>query len=1024
MNIASFFINRPVFASVVSIIIGLFGIVGFTYLGLREYPSVDPPIVTVTTTYTGANADVIETQITEPLEESINGIAGIRSLTSVSADGRSSITVEFEIEVDMEAAANDVRDRVSRAQNRLPSDCDPPVVVKSDADSDAILIMSVESDRRNLLELSDIAANVLKERLQTISGVSEIRIFGEKRYAMKLLLNPYLMASYGITPVDVRNALNRENVELPSGRIEGYQTDLTVRTQGRLTTVNQFNDLIVKETGSMLVRLKDIGQALLLPENERNVLKGNGLVPMVAVAVIPQPGSNHIAIADEFNKRTEQLQRELPSDIKLQMTLDTTVNIRKAILEVEETIVIAFLLVVVVIFLFLRHWRTTLIPVLAIPISLIGTFFVMYVSGFTINLLTLLGIVLATGLVVDDAIVVMENIYKKIEDGMDPIEAGHKGSKEIIFAIISTTITLVAVFMPIVFLQGITGRLFREFGVVLAGSVVISAVVSLTLTPMMSARLLHKTSNPGRLYQWSERIFERLVTRYGTSLKWFLKRRSLAFVVVAASVAVIFGLGILLPSELAPMEDKSRFRINMTAPEGTAYEAMSAYMDTVTALVDTLPEKEVMIAITGWGGNANSGFIRLGLYDPTKRNRSQQEVADWLNGQLQRHNFARAYALQEQTISTSRQGGLPIQMVVLAPNFEKLREYLPSLVEKAQSSNDFQVVDVNLKFNKPELRVDIDREKAQTLGISVRDVAENLQLYYSGQRYGYFVMNDKQYQVFGLAERQFRDTPSDLGNLYVRSGTGDLVPMSNVLSMSEQSSPPQKYRYNRYVSATISAQPASGVSLGEGIGQLQALAKEVLPDDFATTLTGTSRDFTESSSSLLYAFVFALVLIFLILAAQFESYRDPFIIMFTVPLAIAGAVLSLWMFGQSINIFSQIGIIVLIGIVTKNGILIVEFANQRKHAGLSVAEAVVDASVERLRPILMTSMATVLGALPIALALGAAAKSRVPMGISVIGGLMFSLVLTLYVIPALYTYLSKEKRNGVPETPNIPMSQH
>lgn len=1011
MNIASFFINRPVFASVVSIILVLFGVVGFSYLGLREYPSVDPPIVTVSTSYVGANADVIETQITEPLEESINGIAGIRSLTSVSADGRSSITVEFEIEVDMEAAANDVRDRVSRAQNRLPSDCDPPVVVKADADSDAIMIMSVKSNHRNLLELSDIAANVLKERLQTISGISEIRIFGEKRYSMKLLLNPYLMASYGITPADVRNALNRENVELPSGRIEGYQTDLTVRTQGRLTTVTQFNDLIIKESGGLLVRLKDVGQALLLPENERSILKGNGLVPMVALAIIPQPGSNHIAIADEFNRRIEQIKRDLPDDIELQMTLDTTVNIRKAIVEVEETIVMAFLLVVIIIFLFLRHWRTTLIPVLAIPISLVGTFFIMYVSGFTINLLTLLGIVLATGIVVDDAIVVMENIYKKIEGGMDPIEAGHKGSKEIIFAIISTTITLVAVFMPIVFLQGITGRLFREFGVVLAGAVVISSVVSLTLTPVMSARLLHKTENPGRFYRWSERLFERMTERYGVSLRWFLQRRSLALVLVGVSMAIIFGIGILLPSELAPMEDKSRFRVNMTAPEGTAYEAMSAYMDTVASIIDTLPEKEVMIAITGWGGSANGGFVRLGLSEPSQRQRSQQQMVDWLNGYLQRYNLARAYAVQEQTIAAARQGGLPVQMVVLAPSFERLRAYLPTLIEKAQGSSAFQVVDVNLKFNKPELRVDIDREKARSLGISVRDVAENLQLYYSGQRYGYFVMNDKQYQVFGVAERQFRDTPADLGNLYVRSAAGNLVPMTNVLNLSEQSSPPQKYRYNRYVSATLSAQPAQGVPLGEGIEQMQSLAREVLPDDFATTLTGTSRDFSESSSSLLYAFVFALVLIFLVLAAQFESYRDPFIIMFTVPLAIAGAVLSLWLFGQSINIFSQIGIIVLIGIVTKNGILIVEFANQRKHVGLSVPEAVIDASVQRLRPILMTSMATVLGSLPIALALGAAAKSRVPMGISVIGGLMFSLVLTLYVIPALYTYLSKgEKR--------------
>jgi len=987
----------------------LFGVVGFTYLGLREYPSVDPPIVTVTTTYRGANADVIETQITEILEESINGIAGIKSLTSVSADGRSTITVEFEISVEMEAAANDVRDRVSRVLGNLPADCDPPVVVKADADSDAILILSVESDHRDLLALSDFAANVLKERMQTISGVSEIRIYGERRYAMKLLLEPAKLASFGLTPADVRDALTRENVELPSGRVEGFETDFTLRTMGRLTSEADFNNLIIKSNPNYLVRLKDVGTARLLPENERTILKGNGGVPMIAIAVIPQPGSNQIAIADEFYKRVAQIEKEIPADIKLTMTLDTTLNIRKAISEVEETILLAFALVVIIIFIFLRHWRTTLIPVLAIPISLIGSFFVMYVSGFSINLLTLLGIVLATGIVVDDAIVVMENIYAKIEKGQNPIDAGHEGSKEIIFAIISTTITLVAVFMPVVFLQGITGRLFREFGMVVAGSVIISALVSLTLTPMMSAHLLHRTESENKLFLWSERQFVRLADVYGRSLRWFLVHRRLALAVIGVSLLIIFGIGMLLPSELAPMEDKSRFRVTITAPEGTAYEAMDNYLNTLIAIADTLPEKEVMIAITANSGSANTGFMRLGLYPPSQRERSQQQVVDAVNAKLKEFNFGKAYAVQEQTIAASRSGSLPVQFVILAPNFERLREYLPKMLDKVQSSSAFQVTDVNLKFNKPELKVEIDRSKAQMSGVSVRDVAETLQLYYSGQRYGYFVMNDKQYQVIGQAQRVERDAPSDLNKLFVRSSNGDMIPITNVLTLSTQSSPPQKYRYNRYVSATISAQPAAGVSLGQGIETMQSIAKEVLPDDFATTLTGTSRDFSESSSSLLYAFMFALILIFLILAAQFESYRDPLIIMITVPLAIAGAVLSLWLFGQTLNIFSEIGIIVLIGIVTKNGILIVEFANQRRKVGLGRYEAVVDASVQRLRPILMTSLATVLGALPIALALGAAAKSRVPMGITIIGGLLFSLVLTLYVIPSLYTYLSKNK---------------
>lgn len=1013
-NIASFCIERPVFTSVISILIVLFGLVGFMDLGLREYPSVDPPIVNVSTSYIGANADVIETQITQPLEESINGIAGIKSLTSVSSDGRSSITVEFELGIDMEAAANDVRDRVSRAIRNLPSDVDPPIVVKSDADADAILIMSIQSDNRNLLQLTDIAINTFKERLQTISGVSEIRIFGEKKYAMKLLLDPFKMLAYKLTPVDVKNALLRENVELPSGRIEGYQVEHTIRTFGRLNTEEDFNNLIINEANGAIVRLKDIGEAKLLPENERSILKGNDMIPMVAVAITPLPGSNHIAIADQFYKRIEQINKELPSDIKTNIILDSTINIRKAVKEVEETIFIAFGLVVLIIFLFLRHWRTTLIPVLAIPISLIGTFFIMYVAGFTINILTLLGIVLATGLVVDDAIVVLENIYKKIEAGEDPIEAGHNGSKEIIFAIISTTITLAAVFMPIVFLQGLTGRLFREFGIVVAGSVLISAVVSLTLTPMMSARMLKHSKKHTKLFNWSEHFFDSLTNKYNNSLHFFINHRWLGLSMIIISIAMIFGLGILIPSELAPMEDKSRFRVSITAPEGTSFDAMEKFMDKIGSIVDTLPEMEAMIVNTASGGGGsvgvNSGFMRIGLTLPNERKRTQQDIVDQLNNTFKKYNFARVYAIQEQTIAAARTGGLPVQFVILAPNFVKLKEYLPIFLEKAQSSKLFQTVDVNLKFNKPELKVEINREKAKIMGVSVKDIAENLQLFFSGQRYGYFILNDKQYYVIGQANRSDRDNPDDVLTLNVRNNKGELIRLENLVHLSQQSSPPQKYRFNRYVSATISAQPANDVSLGDGIKEMQKIAKEVLSDEFSTTLTGTSREYTESSSSLLYAFFFALILIFLILAAQFESYRDPLIIMFTVPLAIAGAVLSLWAFGQSLNIFSQIGIIVLIGIVTKNGILIVEFANQRKKTGLNLKDAVLDAATQRLRPILMTSLATVLGALPIALALGAASKSRVPMGITIIGGLLFSLVLTLYVIPTLYTYISKEKK--------------
>jgi hydrophobe/amphiphile efflux-1 (HAE1) family protein len=1013
MNIASTSINRPVFSSVLSIAIVIFGLVAFNFLGLREYPSVDPPIVTVSTSYVGANADVIENQITEPLEESINGISGIRSITSTSSDGRSNITVEFNLDVSMEAAANDVRDRVSRVIRSLPADCDPPVVVKADADQNPIIILAIQSENRTLLELSDMARNVFKERLQTIGGVSEVMIYGEKRYAMKLMLNPRQMSAYNLSPADIRFALSRENVELPSGRIEGYQTELTIRTYGRLTTVEEFDNLIIKEYDGAIVRLKDIGKAHLLPENERTFVRGVNGIPYVAVAMMPLPGSNHIAIADEFYIRLEQLKKEVPEDYELKIIMDTSKNIRTAITEVQETILIAFCLVVFIIFFFLRHWRTTLIPVIAIPISLIGAFAIMYLAGFSINILTLLAIVLATGLVVDDAIVVLENIYKKIESGVNPIKAGHEGSKEIFFAIISTTITLAVVFLPIIFLSGIVGRLFREFAIVVAGSVIISSFVSLSLTPMLSARFLKKRTRESRFFDMTERHFEWLVNTYNRLLTKFVNKRWLAIIIILISVGIIFGLGSQIPSELAPMEDRSRLSIAVTAPEGTAFEAMDNYMLEILNVLDTIPEKENFMLMTspGWGAaGANTGRGNFILKPPTEREKTQQQLADELNAVFRKFNFARTFVTQEQTIGGGRRGGMPVQVVIMAPNFEKLEQVLPVMLDSALSSPAFQIADVNLKFNKPELKVEIDREKAKILGVSVFDIAQNLQLYFSGQRYGYFVMNEKQYQVIGQAERGLRDEPADLSSIYVRNLKGELIQLENVLRISEQSNPPQLYRYNRNVSATISATPASGLTLGQGIDEMQKIAENVLPDDFATALTGTSRDFAESSSSIFYALLFTLILVYLVLAAQFESYIDPLIIMFTVPLAISGAVLSLYIFGQTLNIFSQIGAIVLIGIVTKNGILIVEFANQRKAAGLSRNEAVIDAATQRLRPILMTSIATMLGALPIALALGAAAKSRVPMGITVIGGLLFSLILTLFVIPALYTYLSRDKK--------------
>jgi hydrophobe/amphiphile efflux-1 (HAE1) family protein len=1013
MTLSEISISRPVLSIVMSLVIVIFGLLGFRSLGVREYPNVDPPIVTVRTDYTGANADVMESQITEPLEESINGIAGIRSISSTSSDGRSTITVEFELGVDMEAAANDVRDRVSRSVRLLPPDADPPIVTKADASSDFILSISIQSPQRSLLELSDIANRIFKERIQTTNGVAEIRIWGEKKYAMKLLLDPLRMAAYGVTPQEIRNALVNENVELPSGLIEGYSTELSIRTLGRLETEKDFNELIIAERGGSTVRLRDIGRAELRPENERTLLRGNNLTPMVAVAVTPQPGANYIAVADEIYKRVEQIKLDLPQDIKVDYVWDTTLSIRKAIDEVQNTIVIAFLLVVFVIFLFLRDWRTTIIPVIAIPISLVGSFFVMYWLDYSINILTLLGVVLATGLVVDDAIVVLENIYSKIEEGLKPKIAGILGSKEIYFAVISTTLTLVAVFLPVIFLEGITGRLFREFGVVVSASVIISSFVSLTLTPMMSTKILKKREQQNWLYRKTESFFEGMSSVYKKYLTSFMARKRFSIVIMALCMAAIYFIGKELPSELAPMEDKSRLLINMRTPEGTSFDAMDDYMLQLLNWVDTLEEKSSLIAVTspGFGASVsvNSAFIRTTLKQPELRKRSQSEIANEISGRLREYPFARAFVIQDQTIQLNRRG-LPIDFVIQAPNFDKLKEKLPIFLEKAESDPVFQVVDVNLKFTKPELVISIDRDRARNLGVNVRDIAETLQLMYAGQRFGFFIKNNQQYQVIGQADRINRDEPLDLTKVVIRNREGEFIPLSNLITTSERSTPPQLYRFNRYVSATVSASPAPGKTLGQGIDQMKNISEEVLDDTFSTELTGQSKDFEESSNSLLFAFILALILVFLILAAQFESFIDPLIIMFTVPLAIAGAVVSLWYFDQTLNIFSQIGIIVLVGLVTKNGILIVEFANQRRIQGLDKVEAVIGAATQRLRPILMTTLASALGALPIALAIGSASTSRVPMGIVIIGGLLFSLFLTLLVIPALYVMMASDSK--------------
>ena len=1017
MNISELSLRRPVLAVVLSIVIILFGVIGFKFLGVRDYPAIDPPNISVRTSYPGANADIIESQITEPLEKAINGIAGVKNITSSSSQGSSSINVEFELGNELESAANDVRDKVSQAVRSLPSDLDaPPVVSKADATSDAIISMTVKSSSKNQLEVTEYANNNLLERLQTIPGVSGIQIWGEKRYAMRIWFDIAKLNSYGLTASDIQTAIQRQNVELPSGKISGVATELSVRTFGKINTEEEFNNIIVKNINGTDIKLKDVGEAVLGPENEESMLKTNG-VPMIGMAIVPQPGSNYVAISEEFYKRFDQIKKDIPAEYSLEIAMDQTRFIKRSISEVKETLIISIILVVLIIYLFFRDWIIAIRPLIDIPVSLIGAFFIMYVFGFTINVLTLLAIVLATGLVVDDGIVVTENIFKKMEQGMSKWQAAKEGSKEIYFAVIATSITLAIVFLPVIFLQGFVGRLFREFGVVVAGAVLISAFVSLTLTPVLNVKLARKKHKNSWFYNFTEPFFKGMENVYRVSLTFFMKLRWVAFLIILACFGAIYWIGKDIPSELAPMEDRSQFRLTVSAAEGASYEFMDKYVDKISQfIIDSVPENKILMSMVAPGftgsGSVNSGFVRSVITDPKERKRSQQDIVNMINKNAPSFSEGKIFAVQEQTISVNRRGGLPVQFVLQNVNFNKIKEVLPKFLEEANKNPAFQGVDTDLKFNKPEIRVSIDRLKASNLGVTIQTISEALQLALSNRRLGYFDRDGKQYQVIGQVARKDRDDPSDLKNIYVKNAAGESISLDNLVTIEEQSTPPTIYHFNRYKSATLSAGLAPGKTIGDGIKAMQDISKKLLDDSFTTSLFGASRDYAESGSNTSYAFVLALILIFLVLAAQFESFIDPIIIMLTVPLAIAGALLSLHIYGQTLNIFSEIGMIMLIGLVTKNGILIVEFANQKQLLGDNKNTAVLEAAVARFRPILMTSLAMSLGALPLALSLGDASTSRIPLGIVIVGGILFSLVLTLFVIPAMYSFLSSKKKKS------------
>ena len=1004
MNISELSIRRPVLATVLTVIILLFGLIGYTTLGVREYPSVDNPIISVTCSYPGANAEVIENQITEPLEQNINGIPGIRSLSSTSQQGQSRITVEFELSVDLETAANDVRDKVSRAQRYLPRDCDPPTVSKADADASPILMVAIQSNTRSLLELSEIADLTVKEQLQTIPDVSSVSIWGEKRYSMRLWLDPVKMAGYGITPVDVKNAIDEQNLELPSGSIEGNTVELTLRTMGLMHTAKEFNNVILKEDNGRIIRVSDIGYAELGPADLKSYMKMNG-VPMVGVVVIPQPGANHIEIADAVYERMEQMEKDLPDDVTYTYGFDNTRFIRASIAEVESTVYEAFALVIIIIFLFLRDWRVTLIPCIVIPVSLIGAFFVMYVAGFSINVLTMLAVVLSVGLVVDDAIVMTENIYIRIERGMRPFEAGIEGAKEIFFAVVSTTITLAAVFLPIVFMEGTSGRLFREFSFVVAGSVIISAFAALTFTPMLATKMLKYQEKKNWFYRKTEPFFEGMNNLYSRSLKAFLRRRVIAIPIVAVTMILIGVLWSQIPSEMAPLEDRSQITITTRAAEGASYEYIRDYTEEINALVDSvIPDAAFVTARVSSG----SGNIQITLKDIKDRDYTQMEVAEKMSQAIQKHTKARSFVRQQSSFG-GRRSSMPVQYVLQAVSLEKLQEVLPEFLAQVYDNPTFQMADVDLKFSSPEMRVNINRDKAGTMGVNVRDIGETLQYGLSGQRMGYFYMNGKQYEILGQINRQQRNQPAHVKSIYIRNDKGEMIQMDNLVDFVEAVAPPKLYHYNRFVSATVSAGLAEGKTIGDGLDEMDKIAANVLDETFRTALSGDSKDYRESSSSLMFAFIFALVLIYLILSAQFESFKDPLVIMLTVPLAIAGALIFMHFADITMNIFSQIGIIMLIGLVAKNGILIVEFANQKQEMGEDKMQAIRDAALQRLRPILMTSAATVLGLVPLAFATGEGANQRIAMGTAVVGGMLVSTFLTMYIVPAIYSYISTNR---------------
>jgi multidrug efflux pump len=1014
MQLPEIAIRRPVLATVMSLMILLLGVISFLRLTVREYPNIDAPVVSVRTVYTGASAEVVESQVTQPLEDALSGIEGIKVLKSVSREEVSQITVEFVTERNVDEAANDVRDRVARTRGRLPAASDEPVVAKIEADAQAIIWMRLYSDRHSPLEITDYADRVVADRLKTMPGVASVIIGGERRYAMRIWLDRERLAALGVTVQDVEEALRRQNLEVPAGRIESRQREFTVLSETDLRTPEEFNQLILVERGGYPVRLKDVGYAALGAEDERNIVRVNGL-PAVGLGVVKQSTANTLAVARAVKTEMKSIIAGLPPGMGLAVAFDTSVFIEKSIQAVYKTMGEALVLVVLVIYFFLRSVRATFIPFVTIPVSLIGAFFLMQLMGFTINVLTLLGIVLAIGLVVDDAIVMLENIHRHIEEGEPPPRAAINGAREIAFAVLAMTITLAAVFAPLAFASGNTGRLFTEFALTVAAAVAVSGFVALTLTPMMCSKLLRHVERHGAVYNTLERFFQAVNHGYRSVLARALHARWIVLAVFAAVALAGGWLFKTLKSELSPLEDRGFFIGVMIAPDGATMQYTDSYARIWEDLYSKVPEVDSYFVVVAPGlerpnpVNTALSFVRLKDWD--ERVRSQIQITQALGPQM----FGAmpgvlAFPINPPSLGQSFRNP-PVQFVVQGTSYEELERVVDALMAKARSSPAMINVDSDLKLNKPQLKVEIDRDKVSSIGVQVDNIGRTLETLLGGREVTRFKREGKQYEVIVQLEEKDRERPADLTSIYVRARDGTLVQLSNLVRVSERVAPKELNHFDRLRAAIISANIAPGHTLSEALGFMEQAAREVLPAQYRTSLDGQSREFRESGQQLYFVFVLALAFIYLVLAAQFESFRGPLVIMLTVPLAITGALLALKLAGLTLNVYSQIGLIMLIGLITKNGILIVEFSNQLQEQGRAVFDAVLEASVLRLRPILMTTLATVFGAMPLAAATGAGAESRQVIGWVIVGGLLLGTFFTLFVIPVAYTFIVGTRRH-------------